>query len=108
MDNPKLSDLQSVTYFASAGRSSYSELNQQLQRNLDDPCVKVVLESVSGFLMILNEQRQIITANQELLDALAFHDQECMVGLRPGEALNCIHFSEGPNGCGTSPHVVRA
>jgi signal transduction histidine kinase len=92
------------THFAPAGRTSVEQLIDQMRRCLDDPCIKVVLEAVNGFVLILNENRQIIGANQELLDALGRHDPECVVGLRPGEAFNCVHFTEGTDGCGTSEH----
>jgi CheY-like chemotaxis protein len=75
-----------------------------MRQSLDDPCVKVVLEAVDGYVMILNEHRQILAANQELLDALGRDGSGCGIGLRPGEALNCIHFTEGTDGCGTSQH----
>lgn len=89
------------TFFAKAGRSDPLELADQMRRSLDDPCLKVVLEAVSGFVLILNENRQILAANQELLDALTWRDS-CVTGLRPGEAFNCVHFTSGTDGCGTS------
>lgn len=92
------------TYFAPAGRVRYKQLADQMRRTLEDPCVKTVLESVSGFVMILNRERQVVAANQELLDALGRREEGCVVGLRPGEVFNCIHFTEGPDGCGTSRH----
>lgn len=92
------------TYFAPAGRLSYQELEEQIQRSLEDPCIRVVLQAVDGYLIILNSKRQILAANREFLDALRMENRNCVVGLRPGEALNCLHFTEGPSGCGTSEH----
>lgn len=92
------------TFFAEAGRLSHEDLAQQLRCTLEDPCVKVVLETVTGFLMIVNEQRQILAANKELVHALNREHPDGLVGIRPGEALNCVHFTEGPDGCGTSLH----
>jgi signal transduction histidine kinase/CheY-like chemotaxis protein len=92
------------TFFAEAGRLSHDELAQQLRRTLEDPCVRVVLDTVTGFVMVLNAQRQILAANDELLHSLAMESPDKLVGIRPGEALNCVHFTEGPDGCGTSLH----
>ncbi len=95
---------QTETYFAKPGRHTQEELAEQMRRSLDDPCIKLVLDAVTGFLMILNEDRQILAANQQLLESLDRHDEGCLVGLRFGEAMNCIHFTEGTDGCGTSKH----
>lgn len=103
-DDGTLSNAENETHFAKPGRSSQEQLADQMQRSLDDPCIKVVLEAVTGFVLILNENRQIIAGNQELLDALNRHEPGCVVGLRVGEAFNCIHFTEGPDGCGSSKH----
>lgn len=93
-----------ATFFAPPGRATLEQLADQMRRSLDDPCVKVVLEAVTGFVMILNQDRQILAANRELLEALGREDPRWLVGLRPGEAFNCIHFAEGTDGCGTSRH----
>jgi hypothetical protein len=93
-----------ATHFAKPGRATLGQLVDQMRQSLDDPCVKVVLEAVDGYVMILNESRQILAANHELLDALSRGDSGCAIGLRPGELLNCIHFGEGTDGCGTSQH----
>lgn len=93
-----------ATRFAKAGRASADEIAAQLRRTLEDPCVRVVLDAVTGYVMILNAQRQILAANQELLEALGRRENDCLLGLRPGEAFNCIHFTEGTDGCGTAPH----
>lgn len=98
------SDRPPETYFAPAGRQSQHELALEIQSWLDDSRLQVLLEAVTGFVAVLNPQRQIIAANQELLRALHRTSAECLVGLRPGEALNCVHFTEGTDGCGTARH----
>jgi CheY-like chemotaxis protein len=90
------------TYFAPAGRLDKEALHAQAKEALNNPIIQVLLESAQGYLLILNEQRQILTANPELLEALNLENPDWLRGLRPGELLNCTHFSEGPDGCGTS------
>ena len=93
---------ENATFFAEAGRASGEELAEQVSRAHDDPLVQVILEAVDGYLLILNQKRQILAANPEVLKALQRDDPSSLVGLRPGEALNCQHFTEGPDGCGTA------
>lgn len=51
--------------------------------------------------MILNQERQLVAANQKLACLLG-RPVESVLGLRLGEAFNCIHSAEEPGGCGTS------
>lgn len=104
MDTVESSVDLAATHFARAGRSSVEELTEEIKRSLGDPCFNVVLEAVHGYVAVLNEHRQILGANQALLDALNANTGRSVVGLRVGEALNCVHFTEGTDGCGTSRH----
>lgn len=90
------------SYFASPERIPAYMLKALAEESLKDPIIHVVLESVAGFVLILNEHRQIIAANQDVLDLLGLHQFETLIGNRPGEALGCEHALEGPAGCGTS------
>jgi hypothetical protein len=91
-----------ATHFAPAERASLETLSAQLDRVITDPLVKTILESLGGFVVIINQQRQILTASAELRDLLLANGCENFVGLRPGEALGCVHAQESANGCGTS------
>lgn len=92
------------TFFAKPDRTSGSELIDQANATLSDPFVRIILDAVQGYLMVLNSNRQILAANSELLQALGYQRGDSILGLRPGEALNCVHFTDGPNGCGTGEH----
>jgi CheY-like chemotaxis protein len=96
--------VQPETEFVHTGRASPAELEALVSFSLGDPLLKVVLQAVNGFALVLNYQRQVVAANQEALDALQITDPACFAGLRPGELLNCVHYPEGPGGCGTGPH----
>ncbi|MCE1251940.1 MAG: hybrid sensor histidine kinase/response regulator [Anaerolineae bacterium] len=99
MTNNKLID----SYFAPAGRVTEDMLQEQVKALFDSPIIHVVMEAVSGFAVVLNEQRQVLAANQELIDALYVDStNNSLIGLRPGEMLGCVHVPEGPDGCGTS------
>jgi len=90
------------TFFAPAGRASELNLAEQLQSVSQAAFITAVLHSVTDMMLVLNEHRQIVAANRLLLDAFGVADQSALAGKRPGEAINCIHSSEGPDGCGTS------
>lgn len=92
-----------MTFFAPAGRAAPEALRASLAA-VSNPIVSVVLEAAQGYVLILNEQRQLLAANDELLAALKCTSVNDYVGLRPGEILGCIHAVEGPDGCGTSLH----
>jgi signal transduction histidine kinase len=90
------------TYFASPERANNNELLNQLELITDNTVINEVMNMFNGLLAILNKDRQIIALNTTLLKILGVEDINEVFGLRPGEALQCIHYLEGPGGCGTS------
>jgi signal transduction histidine kinase len=90
------------TFFAPPARSSVEALRQLATEFMQDPIVRSILSSLCGWALILTSQRQILAANEELLQALHLKEMDSILGMRPGELLNCIHAKEGPSGCGTS------
>lgn len=54
--------------------------------------------------MILNQERQIVFANDALLRALNIKSAKALFGLRLGEALHCAYAHESEGGCGTTDH----
>lgn len=90
------------TQFAPPERASAEMIHHQAQYFLNLPLVNQLFNAVPDIVLILNEQRQIIVANNNLLKVLGLNSEETLLGLRPGEALNCIHAFEVEGGCGTS------
>ena len=90
------------TLFAPGARAIPEDLDALARNTLDNPIVQAVLESAEGFVMVLDEHRQVVAANAELLHALGMSSGDPLLGLRPGEAVGCSHVPEGPSGCGTS------
>jgi len=93
--------IQGETYFAPAARVSGEQLHQEILW-AKNPVIDSLLDSVSGLLAVLNPQRQILAVNAALLESLGVQDAADVLGLRPGEAIQCIHARELPGGCGTS------
>jgi hypothetical protein len=63
--------------------------------------VNALLDCFPEPAMILNRQRQIVLANDKLA-VLLNRPRESLLGLRSGEALDCIHATDEPAGCGTT------
>ena len=92
------------TYFAKPERADGVELYSEMKSVYQDSIVTGLLHSVDGILAVLNEERQIIALNRGFEALIGIDDPYEALGLRPGEALRCIHADEGPHGCGTSKH----
>jgi len=92
------------TYFASPQRADPQELTRQIETVHSSAILNSLLTIVDGLLAVLNEHRQIIALNENLLSMLGIDDAKTALGLRPGEAIRCIHAHEMPGGCGTSEY----
>lgn len=87
---------------ASPGRATPTEVAGQAELCLGDLVARAVLEAVDTYAVIMNEQRQIVAANPILIEALVREGIADQQGGRVGEAIECIHRAEGPDGCGTA------
>ena len=90
------------TCFAPPQRADLQTLAGQIDAVNHDPVLNSLLEIVDGLVAVLNEHRQILALNHQLLQMLGIEDPAEALGLRPGEAIGCIHADTGPGGCGTS------
>lgn len=90
------------TYFAPAERADKKKLIAKIELINKDPVMSGLLHSISGVLAILDEHRQIIAINDSFLKMLGIENPAQALGVRPGEALQCIHAHDEPSGCGTT------
>jgi K+-sensing histidine kinase KdpD len=90
------------TYFAPAERTNDDDLAAEIEMVSGNPVMSGLLHSVNGLLAVLDERRQIIALNDSFLQMLGIDDAAKSLGLRPGEALECIHAHDEPSGCGTT------
>ncbi len=96
------SGLAAATHFASPQRSSPEDLRREAERIAHSPVVDALLGAADGMLAVLNEHRQVVALNLRLLEALGVEDPRDALGLRPGEAVGCVHAHDNPEGgCGT-------
>ncbi|HEX7603776.1 MAG TPA: hypothetical protein VF316_19290, partial [Polyangiaceae bacterium] len=90
-----------ATQFAPAERATPEAIRVQHERLAADPRVGTLLDGFPEPAMILNRERQIVLANDKLAALLA-RPSDSLLGLRPGEAFDCIHATDQAGGCGTS------
>jgi signal transduction histidine kinase len=84
-----------------AGRASMRRIEDGNAALRSEPNLVKLLDCFPEPAAILNEQRQIVLANDKLARMLGC-ERDGVLGLRPGEAIGCIHADDEPHGCGTS------
>ncbi|MBT3601467.1 MAG: response regulator [Candidatus Latescibacteria bacterium] len=92
------------TDFAPAERASAGDLERQRQLFRGSSLMTQILDSVPNIVLVLNQERQIVYANQNLYDTLQVKPEEIelVFGSRPGEVWKCVHAFESVGGCGTT------
>ncbi len=90
------------TVFAPAEREPLEKVLAQYRRLLGHDFSWQLLDAVPDIFLILNDKRQIVFTNKVLPESLGYQDSRDALGLRPGEAVACVHATEMPGGCGTS------
>lgn len=97
-----MSDTVFVTDYAPAERTPEALINVQAEVLEALPLLVQLLDAVPDIVFILNEQRQIVFANQAAVEVFNISNRRDIYGLRPGEVLNCVHSGKNAAGCGTS------
>jgi len=92
------------THFAPAKRTDRRKFENQIYDVSHNPIMDTLLKTMSGMMVVLNEDRQIISLNHAFLEAIGIADINDVFGLRLGESLNCIHSFKKPHGCGTTEY----
>lgn len=90
------------TAFLPAERAPEEKLAAQIDYFRRYPALEKFVDAVPDVYLILNEERQIVFANERMLDLISTKDWEKVRGLRPGEAFDCLHADENEGGCGTT------
>ncbi len=90
------------TEFAPATRSPRANIRRQADLFKVPPVLKQFSNAVADMMLVLNEDRQIVHANRYICDVFNVRNEELWLGLRPGEAMHCVHAFETDGGCGTT------
>jgi hypothetical protein len=91
-----------ITFFAPAKREPIEVVHRQASRLGRAPMTQTLLNASLNYLFVLNARRQIVMASENVRELVPGKSLDQLVGLRPGEALGCIHAYECASGCGTS------
>ncbi|HTP28153.1 MAG TPA: HAMP domain-containing sensor histidine kinase [Anaeromyxobacteraceae bacterium] len=83
-------------------RATPTALAAEVTSVVASPVVAAVLNAIGGGVLVLNAHRQIVAANLQGLVTGREAAAWSVLGLRPGEALGCVHASEQPGGCGAA------
>ncbi len=90
------------TQFAPPERTPQEILLAQINALKEHDELTRVLDAIPEYVMVLNNEREIVFANKSLLEYLELDDEFLSKGFRPGEAINCQHAFENAAGCGTT------
>ncbi len=90
------------TEFAPPERASQREISAHFEGLAATPLLHDLMRAIPNIVLVLNQKRQIVFANERLLEHLEIQDVREILGQRPGELLDCIHAFETEGGCGTT------
>jgi hypothetical protein len=90
------------TQFASARRSTANEVSQEVGLVGSQNFFTKVFNAMTGIWAVIDKNRQIVYANDELISIMGIESLDMVLGKRPGEVMSCLHSAEEPSGCGTS------
>ncbi len=89
------------TQYAPGERLNDAEVIEQTRSVRTEIKNNQFMDAIPDILTILNEQRQVVYANTRLYELFNTTEKE-IIGMRPGEILDCVHASESRGGCGTT------
>ncbi|MGD0583320.1 MAG: ATP-binding protein [Bacteroidales bacterium] len=90
------------THFADPERSTADDISKDNKLLHSETSFLDVLGAISGITAILDENRQIVYANESFVKLTGIASIEVILGKRPGEAVGCVHAGDMAAGCGTS------
>jgi K+-sensing histidine kinase KdpD len=94
--------MEEKTHFASAARSTDEEILKEKEHIGSQALFNEIFGAMGGMNAVIDNNRQVVYANNEFLALLGLKTVEPILGKRPGEVISCIHSGELPAGCGTS------
>jgi nitrogen fixation/metabolism regulation signal transduction histidine kinase len=102
MKSAIMNDIKLSTKYASAERATREELERQISLFQKSDIMTELLGKISAVIIVINKYRQIVYMNNGALEFMSVDDLNSVIGVRPGELLDCIHAAEEEGGCGTA------
>ncbi|OAM87468.1 hypothetical protein AW736_23180 [Termitidicoccus mucosus] len=91
------------TFFAPPDRAKPALIQKQAKSMEANPLIGRLLNASLDCMLVLNAQRQIVFASENVAPLIPGGRLASAIGKRPGEALGCIRAIECEGGCGTAP-----
>ncbi len=82
-------------------RANVQQINREFEYFQSMPLLITALDLTHTNVLILNQTRQLVYANKNLLNLLGIQDIKIALGQRPGELVHCKYSDANINGCGT-------
>ncbi len=89
------------TSFFSEKRSDIDILRKERSQINHIAHIREIMDAMPCLGCVLNQNGQIVFPNQPLMSSVGINHVNNIIGLRPGEALSCIHSNKSSNGCGS-------
>ena len=83
-------------------RYTADEIAQQAQQWADRSDLATMMNAIPQVLLILNDRRQVVFANRLAVETAGAESADSLLGMRPGELLECQEAREGAAGCGST------
>ena len=90
------------THFAPAKRSTAEQILREYEEVESQNFFTKIFSSMTGIGAVIDKNRQIVYANDDMLSMLGINSLEPILGKRPGEIISCMYSAEEPSGCGTA------
>ncbi|MCX6333121.1 MAG: HAMP domain-containing sensor histidine kinase, partial [Bacteroidia bacterium] len=90
------------TYFAPAERTNIEKIRAKSAIISSLAEFKEVFGAINAIGAVLDNNRQVVYASNDIIKTFGFNSIEDLLGKRPGEAISCLHSADFPAGCGTS------
>src|SRR5664280_867633 len=94
--------MEDETHFAPATRTTSEQVLKEYELVGSQKFFTEIFGAIAGIGAVIDENRQIVYANDEFLSLLGINTLDSILGKRPGEVISCIHSGDVPSGCGTS------
>lgn len=83
-------------------RAPSDVIDHQVSLVKNQDSLNALLDANPSIVLVLNQYRQVVYANQALARFLKLDEINFVFGLRPGEVLSCANSDVSPGGCGNS------
>ncbi len=92
------------TFFASYKKTTHRAFRKELENVGRSSLMNTLMKSVSGLFAVLDENREVLSMNTEMIKRFYLDPEELLGGLRMGDVFHCPYAESAPSGCGTSDH----